>query len=64
MQNFNKDVVKELIKKYESLENDEKEEVTKKIKEKWYEVCDKFIKLCESDETVTSAYDELKKAGF
>lgn len=54
--------IKELINNFESLQSDEKEKVSNKIKENWHDLCDHFIEKCESDEVVTSAYDELKKA--
>lgn len=62
MKKEQKQQYKELISAYESLSEKEKAEARKKIDRSWYDICDKYINLCEQDQTLVSAYDELENA--
>lgn len=62
MKQINRDEIKELINNYELLVGEEKKKATGNIEKFWHELADKFMRLCESDEVLKSAYDEIKKS--
>ena len=59
---YDKEKIKKLIERYEYLSNEEKESTEEKIRTSWQAMYDRFVELCDQDEVLTTAYDELEEA--